>query len=104
MCLNYNGSLEQIQINLFEETVFRGSEFNIFQYSILCLWHDRLEGTAWFDLNLLSTELCAYLRVGISALKTATLVESFIKHNIFLQELNGSKLRICLVLFLKNTF
>lgn len=45
-------SLELVQIKLLEETVFRGSEINIFQYSIVFFWHDRLEDDMWLPRSL----------------------------------------------------
>ncbi|XP_075514397.1 uncharacterized protein LOC142549363 isoform X1 [Primulina tabacum] len=54
-------SLEQVQINLFKESVFRGSEINIFQYSIVFFWHDRLEDDMCLPRSLFVLDGCLIL-------------------------------------------
>lgn len=37
---NLNGSLEQVQVELFEKQIFGGLKVSIFQYSMVLFWHN----------------------------------------------------------------
>lgn len=41
---NLNGSLEQVQVELFEKQIFGGSKVSIFQYSMVFFWKNNHEG------------------------------------------------------------
>lgn len=41
---NLNGSLEQVQVDLFEKQILGGSKLSIFQYAMVLFWHDKHEG------------------------------------------------------------
>ena len=41
---NLNGSLEQVQVELFEKHICGGSKISIFQYSLVLFWRNNIEG------------------------------------------------------------
>lgn len=41
---NLNGSLEQVQVGLFEKQICGGSKLSIFQYSMVQFWCSNVEG------------------------------------------------------------
>lgn len=45
---NLNGSLEQVQVKLFEKQICGGSNVSIFQYSTVLFWHSDSEGKHFF--------------------------------------------------------
>lgn len=66
---NLNGSLEQVQVELFEKHICGGSQVNIFQYSMVLFWCSANEGI------LLTSS--SWLGFGMSILCTCDLVLSW---------------------------